>query len=195
MKTVYLVRHGESEENVSSMLHGARSPLTEKGMQQAASLAERAKRLRFDVLISSPMVRAHETARVISEQTGHQAETSDLFVERQFPSHLTGLDSNEPDIREQMSAWSASMYEEGPTVGDGEDFGALRARALAALTYLEGRPEDRILLGSNTPCDAWILFSRAYGGHRFRRYADRFRAQEIVVRISYEKYRYHRDHA
>lgn len=66
---VVLVRHGETDHNATGILQGhARIPLNARGRRQAALVAERLATLRPSVLYSSDILRAHETATIISEQ-------------------------------------------------------------------------------------------------------------------------------
>ena len=60
MKTVYLVRHGESTENdwSSPIYQGKKALLTKLGESQARLFAERAARLPIDVIVTSPYRRA-----------------------------------------------------------------------------------------------------------------------------------------
>lgn len=68
---LYLVRHGETEENVAQILQG-RMPghLTEKGIQQAEELAEVLKRdySPFDIVLVSDLQRTLDTAQIINRQ-------------------------------------------------------------------------------------------------------------------------------
>ena len=90
MKTVYLVRHGESSANVGATKYfeGAESPLTEKGTEQARYIAERCTKLPIDLLVASTVKRAQQTASAISERINKPITSSELFVERmtQHPS-------------------------------------------------------------------------------------------------------------
>lgn len=63
-----LVRHGETEGNVSRRLQGAEDPLTERGLRQAGELAAHLAG-RGDVahLYASPYRRAFETALAVGE--------------------------------------------------------------------------------------------------------------------------------
>lgn len=72
-----LVRHGESEANIQGILQG-QSPgaLTAKGRAQAQKLADRLRQVPFDLIISSDLQRASETARMIAETTGVPLELS-----------------------------------------------------------------------------------------------------------------------
>ena len=70
-----LVRHGETEGNVSRRLQGADDPLTERGRRQARELAAHLSG-RDDVaaLYASPYRRAFDTARAIGEALGLEPE-------------------------------------------------------------------------------------------------------------------------
>ena len=52
VKTVYFVRHGQSEDNVAPVFQSPDSPLNEKGKKQADSIAQRISKLSFDALIA-----------------------------------------------------------------------------------------------------------------------------------------------
>ena len=64
----FLVRHGETEKNVSHIYQGhSDSPLTEQGRIQAAAVAERLKNHDVGLIISSDLGRCKETAGIIAE--------------------------------------------------------------------------------------------------------------------------------
>lgn len=69
MKTrLILVRHAEAEGNFKRIFHGwSDGEITEKGHIQAAKVAERMKGMNIDILYSSSMKRALQTAGYISE--------------------------------------------------------------------------------------------------------------------------------
>jgi broad specificity phosphatase PhoE len=62
---IILVRHGESVNNKQNIVAGD-SPLTDKGREQARQAKETLARFHFDEAYSSDMVRAVETAEIIS---------------------------------------------------------------------------------------------------------------------------------
>lgn len=66
MTKLYLTRHGETEWNDRGVMQGWNdSPLTELGEKQAFWLGERMKDLEIDVIYSSPLGRAYNTAKII----------------------------------------------------------------------------------------------------------------------------------
>lgn len=63
---IYITRHGETQWNVQGLMQGQKdSELTEKGIDNAKRLGERLKDINFDVIYSSPLKRAVDTANYI----------------------------------------------------------------------------------------------------------------------------------
>ena len=146
MKTVYFVRHGQSEANVAPEFQGPDSPLSDKGIEQAHMVADRATRIEFDTLISSPYSRARSTAEIIAKATGKEPEFSELFVERIKPEGINGKPYTDETAAKIWREWEASLHTPGLRIADGENFEDLLVRADAALSHLEERPEERLLV-------------------------------------------------
>ena len=65
---VIFIRHGETEWNLQNRTQGhLNSPLTERGITQAREAAEKLKDYKFDIVVSSHLGRAYETAKIISK--------------------------------------------------------------------------------------------------------------------------------
>ena len=146
MKTVYFVRHGESEGNATEVYQAVDSPLTEKGRKQARMVADRCSRLPIQAIISSTQLRAKNTANIIAETTGHPVEFSDLFRERRKPKALNGKPFSDPGARALNERWWLSLIGEGSRAEDGENFEDISTRAGKALEYLTQRPEKELLV-------------------------------------------------
>ena len=79
MGCVYFVRHGQTVWNVENKICGATDiELTEYGHQQAVETGKKILEagIQADEILYSPLVRAAETARHISEITGIPARVS-----------------------------------------------------------------------------------------------------------------------
>ena len=93
MTTLYLARHGETEENVAQILQG-QTPghLTENGRAQAAALADKLARsgTHFDALVASDLTRAVDTAHILNGRLHLPFTLCPLLRERDFGS-FTGV--------------------------------------------------------------------------------------------------------
>lgn len=79
----FLVRHGETDWNKEEKLIGQMDiPLNETGRIQAQVLAEKLKNKKIDLIISSPLKRAYETAEIISKSTGAEIIIDENLKER-----------------------------------------------------------------------------------------------------------------
>jgi len=163
MKTIYFVRHGQSEGNVSPVYQTMSSPLTKEGKQQAQFIGERCSQLPIEAIISSTQLRAKETAALIAEKTGHTVEFSDLFRERRKPTELNGKLFDDPEAKQLNEAWWQSLIAAGPRAGDGENFQDINGRADSALEYLIGRPEDHILVVTHGFYMRYIVAKAIFG--------------------------------
>ena len=87
MKSIYFVRHGETVWNVENKICGSTDiELTERGHQQAVETGKKilAEGIQADEILYSPLVRAAETARHISEITGIPARVEPRLKEQCF---------------------------------------------------------------------------------------------------------------
>ena len=173
-KTVYLVRHGQSEDNAKPVFQAYDSPLSPKGQLQAGKLAERASHLEFEALIASPQLRAHQTAEAIAIATGHTIEVSELFKERIKPTGLDGKAWADEAAISLWKRWEESLVTPGLKIEDGENYGEIVARAGKALAYLENRPETTLLVVSHghflRTMVARILIGEKLDGELLRRF-------------------------
>jgi len=71
MTRFFLVRHGETEWNKNRIIQGVSDiPLNDTGRAQAAAVGDILSKHRFDLLVSSPLSRAKETAMIIASRIG-----------------------------------------------------------------------------------------------------------------------------
>ncbi|MBS1697743.1 MAG: histidine phosphatase family protein [Actinobacteria bacterium] len=87
---IYLVRHGEHQDAEHGLADG---PLSPRGRRQAELIADRLSGLPLDAIWHSPLLRAAETARAISERIPSvEAEPSALL----FDCIPTGMTEDTP---------------------------------------------------------------------------------------------------
>ncbi len=87
VKKVYYVRHGTSVSNQKGVTSGAEddTELAEIGREQAKIAGQKLADKGIDMIVSSPMKRAVETAKIIAKEIGfdvNKIQTSRFFIER-----------------------------------------------------------------------------------------------------------------
>jgi len=138
MKRLYFIRHGLSQGNIDGVWSGTiDTPLSPLGKQQAKLAGRKAKDLKVDYIISSPLSRAHDTAKIVAKEIGYPTDKihiNELFIERHF-GELEG------------KSWSPDLNLDGIT--DIETVDTLLERARLALEYIKTLPEENILIVSH----------------------------------------------
>jgi len=141
------LRHGESIGNAESRWQGQSDyALTEKGRAQARALGERWKSesVKFDLIIASPLVRAKETAQIISSALDAKIEIDPILLERNI-GEMEGLTVEE--VRKRPQPPYVTPYDS--IGGEGEGDWALFLRAGQALHDLVRRPSGSYLIVSH----------------------------------------------
>jgi broad specificity phosphatase PhoE len=120
--------------------------LTGKGRAQARALGQRWKSegVRFTLIISSPLVRARETAEIIAAAVGAPLELDPILMERHI-GEMEGLTAEE--VRKKPHPPFVTPYD--PIGGEGEGDWALFLRAGQALHALVRRSPGSYLIVSH----------------------------------------------
>lgn len=63
---VYIVRHGEVPHNALKMYNSENEDLTDNGIMQALELRDKIKDIKFDMVISSPLLRTIHTENILT---------------------------------------------------------------------------------------------------------------------------------
>lgn len=79
----YFVRHGESVANLLREFSnsGVKHPLTQRGVEQARTLAHKLRDIPFEIIYSSPVLRAMQTAYIVANQVGTPVEVTEALRE------------------------------------------------------------------------------------------------------------------
>src|SRR5664279_1443936 len=81
-----LIRHGQTDWNAAGRMQGSSDiPLNDTGREQAREAVELLRGAEWDVIVSSPLQRARETAQIIADGLGLEVGRSyDLLIERNY---------------------------------------------------------------------------------------------------------------
>ena len=124
MTNFFLVRHGETDWNLAGRIQGATDiPLNDTGRDQARATGIKMQGRKWDVIVSSPLSRAFETASIIASLIGLPEPTPfDGLVERNYgeAEGMTG-----PELE--------SVYPSDSPVPGREERSDVKVRVLAAL--------------------------------------------------------------
>lgn len=121
----YFVRHGESEANTQHIIsnRGLQHGLTDVGRQQANALAARLKHVRFARIYSSPLLRALQTAEILSRELGAPCEVADAL--REFDCGVWEGESSRAHgddygrlFRDWQAGWWNTRFEGGESLLD-----------------------------------------------------------------------------
>lgn len=144
MHYLYLLRHAQSQANADEIIAGSHeSPLSATGRKQADFAGETAKLYLppFDLIVSSPMQRAVETARIIANQIRYPLEKIVVLNEL----HERDLGTSEgKDYR--LTPQYNGNYGEAENIPGIEPIQEFYDRTRAVFEKLKQRPEQRILL-------------------------------------------------
>lgn len=119
-------RHGQTDQNLKRRIQGAHDyPLNTTGHEQAAAAAAQLKLFDPTHIISSPLIRARQTAQYLSNETGLEPSSDARLRERAY-GQWEGLTAAEieKDFPEQFKLWRSGHDPEGVGVESRRDTGA-----------------------------------------------------------------------
>jgi uncharacterized phosphatase len=141
MTLLYLVRHGETDWNAAKRIQGSSDiPLNDTGRRQATEAGRLLARREWNGIVASPLIRALDTARLISAEIGlGEPEVEAAFVERNY-GEAEGLTGDEVDAR----------FPKGAVVPGRETREEVAQRVVPALLALAAaRPGQALLVVSH----------------------------------------------
>ena len=145
---LYFVRHGESEANTQHVISNRMSHfgLTELGRKQAQTLGETLKDIPITMIFSSPVLRARETADIVSRVFYLPYQVTEALREYDC-GYLEGKSDEESweQHRRYYEDWTVHHnYTSKPTLG--ESFIDIQNRFLPFIESLKHRNDEHGLL-------------------------------------------------
>jgi 2,3-bisphosphoglycerate-dependent phosphoglycerate mutase len=153
MATVILARHGRTTANASGVLAGRSKGvrLDEKGIEQARAAAARLDGVPLAAVVTSPLERCRDTARVLAEGRDLRLQTDRGLLECDY-GEWTGREIKElakqPLWRTVQATPSAARFP------GGESMAGMSARAVAAV-----RDRDALIEAESGPDAVWVAVS------------------------------------
>lgn len=157
---IYFVRHGSTDSLEQKIAQPNNEPLNQRGLDQAKELGKRFDETHLDLIISSPHLRAVQTAKAISKNV----EVNPLFREVTKPSEIVGI-SHQDEKFQTIIQKINEMYQLDPSwhYSDEENFEDLKKRGLEALEFLKSQNKENILVVSHANFIAFLAGLMLFG--------------------------------
>jgi len=150
-----IMRHGEADSNVLNIVSSYPEKtvigLTKKGARQVMKVATELKNEKIDIIISSPLKRTNDTAKIIADHCGVEYKIDNRITEYNF-----GTMSGKPiEEFEALIGNDEGKFKIAPE--NGETLIAVRKRMLDCIGELEGQYKSKkiLLIGHGDPL--WVL--------------------------------------
>jgi ribonuclease H / adenosylcobalamin/alpha-ribazole phosphatase len=154
---ILLLRHGQTEMSVQRRYAGRTDvPLNDTGLAQAAAAAKRLADAGLDAIVSSPLLRARQTAGEVAALCRLPVQVDEGFRETDF-GDWEGLTFAEVRDRwpDELTRWLADPMATPPGAESLAD-GTTRARA-ALDRVLAAHPGRRVLVVSHVGPVKWLV--------------------------------------
>ncbi|MFC2035318.1 histidine phosphatase family protein [Chloroflexota bacterium] len=141
--TILLVRHGQTESNITGFYMGrSDEDINERGYIQASCLASRLAKLPISLVYTSPLMRAHSTASILAMPQRLEPKLSDDLIEIQL-GDWQGLHMDEIKQR-----WSELWHDwrvdpSNLTLPHGENLSEVTERAVNVFERIVGSDQGK----------------------------------------------------
>lgn len=134
MTKLYLVRHGETVDNVAQILQGQTpGKLNAKGLDQAEEVAQKMRTEHIDVFVASDLYRSIQTCEIIAQPHHKDVVTTPLLRERDW-GDFTGKFI--PNLPKDPKDWPENI----------ESLEKMKSRAQNFLTWFKVTYRDKTIL-------------------------------------------------
>lgn len=145
MTRIYLVRHAESNTNISGIKF-IDSPLSSHGRKQLERISHRFQDISVHHIYSSRLIRAVETAQAIGAVVQIEVSITDFLHERVRPSHTNGLSDEDVILHDYNVRFHESSIDSKADFKDGENFQQFLDRVDRCFAFLHTIQEDSVLV-------------------------------------------------
>lgn len=143
MTSLYLIRHGQTDWNIEGRYQGqADPPLNQRGIKQANELWEELKDENLDLVYTSPLLRAKQTAVILTDRLSIPLKEDPRLMEIHQGNWQTKLRSeiqaSYPDV---FKAWETNPWEVTPP--GGENLSQVQDRVKASVDDITKHNPDK----------------------------------------------------
>jgi isoleucyl-tRNA synthetase len=161
----FVMRHGEAESNARNIVNSevATSPnfgLTAKGIKDVEQTGEKLKDKNIDVIIVSPFVRTKQTADIVAQSIGFDAEK--IIIDERIKETNTGIFDGRP-IDEYRGYFSSMREKFTKRPESGENLLDIKRRTMALLEELDEKYTNKKILIVTHEYPIWMLMTGIEG--------------------------------
>ncbi len=138
---IYLIRHGQCDSNVKYVYNYKNEDINQKGIEEAKKLSQKIKDIDYDIIISSPLLRAKHTAEIINVKN-KEIILDERIREREHGS-LEGMPIESIDKEDFYNYYQTIKYRTEET------FPELLERVTSFLNDLKNKDYDNVLIVSH----------------------------------------------
>lgn len=150
---IFVVRHGETKANRENKLQGHwDTPLTEQGNKQAKTIASELSDDTFDILFSSPLKRALDTAKILAQEANTDIRIAEQLKEMCYgdwegksKDELRSLDTWDDREANKYNFRHPGSFRDIP----GESYAAIYDRVEGFFEGLRSTEYERVLVVSH----------------------------------------------
>lgn len=168
-KDFYVFRHGETDYNKQGRWQGCgiNYPLNDTGVKQAELLADKVKNLGLEVIYSSPLIRAVQTAQAVADKLGLEVRT--------LPELTEGcLGVCEGMLKDDIAAQYPKLWEDWYSDNmdmetrwpDGESKQEMQQRMFNGFEKMLSAKENIIGVASHSGSMRYFFLAFGYGPHK-----------------------------
>ena len=135
---IFIVRHGQVNHNLLRLYNREDEDLNETGLKQAEALKEIINNLDYDIIISSPLLRAKHTANIVN------MKNKDIIMDNKLRERDPGSLSGQPlEITNREEYWN---YYSTIKYGTSENIKLFFERIYKFLDELKGKDYKSVLI-------------------------------------------------
>ena len=151
VKTIYLVRHGETDSKKQGKFQAHDTPINTNGINQANKCSVFFKNKNIDIIQSSPINRATQTADILSKKLSIDYSINYDLQEIKNPKEIQGKKYGDTDADSKYRSW-LSKLDRLESLGnqDEENYFDLFSRTTYILKDWERSEHDNILAVSHS---------------------------------------------
>lgn len=157
---IYIIRHGETNLNAKGIMQGTTDePLNQNGIDLAAETGRNLQDVHFDACISSPLIRARQTAELLLRESGNGE------VPMEYDERIMEIDCGEMEKTVLDEEYRRKFFSEPETFEGfpgGESLVQVCERTQEFLDELVRRDDGKTYLVSTHGCALRAMLNRFY---------------------------------